>query len=115
MARIRRELSLQGLVITPHSLRYGGATHDALLNKTPVQDIQQRGRWTNLKSLRRYLQEGEVALLNTNLSAKTSGLLEEINTDAAYYFNMPTRKRKVAEEQGRRKKKILEAKPRNKV
>ena len=115
MARTRRELGLQDLVITPHSLRYGGATHDALLNKTHVQDIQQRGRWANLKSLRRYLQEGEVALLNTNLSAKTAGLLEEINADVAYYFNLPTRKWKVAEEQGRRKKNILEAKPRNKV
>ena len=115
MASARRKLDLQELVITPHSLRYGGATHDALLNKTPIQDIQQRGRWANLKSLRRYIQEGELTLLNTRLPPKASQMFEDIAANLNYYFNLPTRERKVAEEQGQHKKKITNSKTRNKV
>lgn len=115
MARVRRELGLRDLIITPHSLRYGGATHDALQNQAPIQDIQQRGRWSNLKSLRRYIQEGEVALLDTSLPTHVSQMLDDLVADYRRYFNIPTRQGKVAEEQRRHKKNILKTKSRNKA
>ena len=95
MARIRNRLGLHNLVITPHSLRYGGATYDALERKTSMQDIQQRGRWANFKSLRRYIQEGETTLLSTKLPLAASNQFEEIAANVGRYFNIPTSRKRV--------------------
>ncbi len=47
---------------TPHSLRHGGATRHYLQGR-PVADIQFRGRWSDAKSVRTYIQSGRALLL----------------------------------------------------
>jgi len=42
----------------PHSLRHGGATRDFLYRERSLDEIIIRGRWANLLSTRRYLQQG---------------------------------------------------------
>jgi integrase len=57
---------LHGLNYSPHSLRHGGATRHFLL-KRPISDIQFRGRWSNSKSVRTYIQSGRALLLLTRV------------------------------------------------
>jgi integrase len=57
---------LDGLNYSPHSLRHGGATRHFLL-KRPISDIQFRGRWSNSKSVRTYIQSGRALLLLTQV------------------------------------------------
>lgn len=47
----------------PHSLRHGGATR-MLVNRRPISDIMTRGRWSEQKSARRYIQSGRALLLS---------------------------------------------------
>ena len=54
------ELKLSDTFV-PHSLRHGGATTDYML-KVPVVDIKVRGRWSQLKTVERYMQAGEAAI-----------------------------------------------------
>ena len=42
----------------PHSLRHGGATRDFLYRERSLDEIIIRGRWANLLSTRRYIQQG---------------------------------------------------------
>jgi integrase len=58
---------LDGLGYSPHSLRHGGATRHFLLGKS-INDIQFRGRWSNSKSVRTYIQSGRALLLLTHVS-----------------------------------------------
>ena len=57
---------LDGLNYSPHSLRHGGATRH-FLQKRPISDIQFRGRWSNSKSVRTYIQSGRALLLLTEV------------------------------------------------
>ena len=43
--------------ITPHMLRHGGASHDALCG-APQDAVQQRGQWTAQRSCLRYMKHG---------------------------------------------------------
>jgi len=47
----------------PHSLRHGGATR-MFLQRAPMQDIMERGRWESAKSCRTYLQTMKALLLS---------------------------------------------------
>ena len=47
---------------SPHSLRHGGATRHHMLGR-PIADIQLRGRWSDAKSVRIYIQSGRALLL----------------------------------------------------
>ncbi len=51
---------LIGLIaeFTHHSLRHGGATHLFVSGRLPIDDIQFRGRWKQLITLRTYIQSG---------------------------------------------------------
>ena len=42
----------------PHSCRHGGATTDYTSVATRLEDTLYRGRWANVTSTRRYIQEG---------------------------------------------------------
>jgi len=53
---------LGGQHYSPHSLRHGGATRHHMLGK-PIADIQLRGRWSDAKSVRTYIQSGRALLL----------------------------------------------------
>ena len=61
-----RSFGLDGLNYSPHSLRHGGATRH-FLQKKPISDIQFRGRWSNSKSVRTYIQSGRALLLLTQV------------------------------------------------
>ena len=61
-----RAFGLDGLNYSPHSLRHGGATRH-FLQKKPISDIQFRGRWSNSKSVRTYIQSGRALLLLTQV------------------------------------------------
>eukprot|EP00899_Mesostigma_viride_P014766 jgi/Mesvir1/23290/Mv25951-RA.1 len=56
------QLQLPGK-FTLHSLRHGGATHDALRN-IPTADIQRRGRWRAADSVQRYVGLHRALLLD---------------------------------------------------
>jgi len=61
-----RAFGLDGLNYSPHSLRHGGATRH-FLQKRHISDIQFRGRWSNSKSVRTYIQSGRALLLLTRV------------------------------------------------
>jgi integrase len=60
---------LSGHGYTPHSLRHGGATRHFLQGRS-IADIQFRGRWSNAKSVRTYIQSGRALLLLTRVDAE---------------------------------------------
>ena len=43
-----------GIKILPYGLRHAGPSHDAVVNKMSIEDIQARGRWMSLESCRHY-------------------------------------------------------------
>jgi integrase len=47
-------LSLTSLHVTPHSLRHGGPSHDVYFNIRNLDQVQRRGFWKALSSVRRY-------------------------------------------------------------
>lgn len=61
---------------TPHSLRHGGATRHFLQGK-PIADIQFRGRWSNSKSVRTYIQSGRALLLLTNVDSDVFSVAQD--------------------------------------
>ena len=54
--RVTDELGLAELDVTPHTLRYGGATSDKLYSRLSDEEIQKRGRWKETKTFRHYVQ-----------------------------------------------------------
>ena len=54
--RATSELGLAELKVTPHTLRYGGATSDKLYTRLSDEEIQRRGRWKETKTFRHYVQ-----------------------------------------------------------
>ena len=61
---------------TPHSLRHGGATRHFLQGK-PIADIQFRGRWSEAKSVRTYIQSGRALLLLTNVDSDVFSVAQD--------------------------------------
>ena len=53
---------------SPHCLRHGGATHDFVINKYSINDIIERGRWSESKSVRTYIHS--LPYLNIHLKEK---------------------------------------------
>ena len=45
---------------TLHQLRHGGASTDAAAGNKSLAEIQQKGRWTDPRSVRRYAKGGRV-------------------------------------------------------
>ena len=50
----RESSRVLGIKILPHGLRHAGPSHDAVVNKMSIEDIQVRGRWLSLESCRHY-------------------------------------------------------------
>ena len=57
-AIFRRYGDVDGVKITPHCLRHGGASRDALEKLEDLRGIQRRGRWKARESVRRYEKAG---------------------------------------------------------
>jgi integrase len=86
---VRDELGLCSQYV-PHSLRHGGATRWHLLGK-PLEDILLRGRWSSIKSARRYVQSGRAMLLSVtvpdNISQVSAHLVKNILV--SIYLSLP--------------------------
>ena len=59
MAKAVSALNLTALKITPHCMRHGGASVDALCGKL-LPEIQRRGRWAAASSVKRYEKTGRL-------------------------------------------------------
>jgi hypothetical protein len=69
--RACRALGLAEHGFTPHSLRHGAATCDALAG-VPVETILERGRWASSSSARRYVQSGRALLIRYRVPGSVS-------------------------------------------
>jgi len=49
-------LGLAALKITPHTLRYGGATTDLVYSRLSKEQVKSRGRWKQDKTFQHYVQ-----------------------------------------------------------
>lgn len=72
-----RAFGLDAHGYTPHSLRHGGATRHFLQGR-PIADIQFRGRWSDAKSVRTYIQSGRALLLLTRVDADVFALAADV-------------------------------------
>ena len=52
------ELNIRNRKFTPHSARHGGPSTDAYFDRLDLHAIQRRGRWAQLRSVRRYEKKG---------------------------------------------------------
>ena len=83
---IVKGLGLAPLHLTPGGLRGGGAT-DHWLRRRDVQALRRRGRWTNIKTLERYVQEGASQLQQQRLIPRTAAdTLEQLTQIAPAFF-----------------------------
>lgn len=83
-------IGLGHLKITPHTFRYGGASHDILYGTMEPSGVQTRGRWNTEKSFRRYIQ---VSQLLANLELTPAQLRERARLLLAHphkFFNVPS-------------------------
>lgn len=62
-------LKLEALDLTPHILRHSGASHDAYYEIRDIKQIQLRGRWKCLESVKRYRKPGRMLLTHKHVSA----------------------------------------------
>ena len=66
----RKIVALLGVepgMLTPHSLRHGGATDD-YMRGVPMADIVVKGRWVYAKTAARYIQQGRALLVKFRVS-----------------------------------------------
>lgn len=75
--------------ITPHSLRYGGATHDFLTRRLDITGIHHRGRWKRLKTTTDYIQAGACASTAQKIPTDKQEELQILTQNPGYYFNVP--------------------------
>ena len=74
----------------PHSLRHGGATRWHLLGHS-IEEVLMRGRWSSIKSARRYVQSGRALLLSTTVleSTGTKAKLFAANLLLSFSLSLP--------------------------
>ena len=63
------QLGFDWLRLSPHMFRHGGPSRDALVGTMTLQQIQQRGRWKALESVRRYEKHAKLLRVAGRLSA----------------------------------------------
>ena len=75
LERLYREMSKAlDFPMVAHGLRHAGPSHDSLVHKMSIEDIQQRGRWVSLESCRIYTKP---ASLVRSLGRVSDKLLRE--------------------------------------
>ena len=67
---------LDSLALTPHTLRHGGASTDALAD-IDLEKIQRRGRWMTNASTRRYEKKGRIMKQVSKLSDEQLTMSDE--------------------------------------
>jgi len=80
-----RALGVDELRLTPAGLRGGGAT-DFFLRTREVDGLRRRGRWTNLKTLERYVQEGAAQVQMQKVGPTTQRRIEQRAALATLFF-----------------------------
>lgn len=85
----RLHLTDPKFLITPHSLRRGGATRDFQLKRLTIQQIKDRGRWERDDTIYSYVQPANSVAVQNSYSKKTKKVLDEINATAGIFFNVP--------------------------
>ena len=76
----RRIVALLGVepgMLTPHSLRHGGATDD-YMRGVPMADIVVKGRWVYAKTAARYIQQGRALLVKFRVSPQLRKRMEAV-------------------------------------
>ena len=68
--------------MTPHGLRHTGPSYDFATHKSPLHDLQLRGRWLAIESCRRYAKPARllqgVAVLSKKQRDRAAKAAEEL-------------------------------------
>jgi hypothetical protein len=83
--RAAASLGAGELHVTPAGLRGGGATDHFLTNRD-VDGLRRRGRWTNAKTLERYVQEGAAQAQMRTLGVASQDWIERQAELATLFF-----------------------------
>ena len=75
--------------ITPHSFRYGGATHDFSHQILNFADVMERGRWDRAKTTKQYLQTGTNAQLLFKFGPRLRQFTQTVSQNLSRAFNVP--------------------------
>ena len=70
-------LGLEHLHLVPYDLRHAGASEDLLTKRRSELEVQLRGRWRSVMSLKRYGKPGQ-----------SSAMMQEIPTHVIRYGNL---------------------------
>ncbi len=89
-ARTIDVLGLEGLGLTPASLRAGGATHKIAVEELEVGQIKCSGHWASLNTLEHHLQEAGAVLTVMKISEETLARLERIAELGTKFSQPPT-------------------------
>ena len=73
----------------PHSLRHGGATHDHLVRRLPLEDILRHGRWASTKSARHYVQAGRSLLMSRSVPPNVVNAARALVPNVLRAFSLP--------------------------
>ena len=77
------ELKLDGLSISLHGLRHGGASHDRSSNERTAAEVQMRGGWRQATSVKRYEKAArlnrQLALIPEVSKARVYQLAKQLN------------------------------------
>ena len=79
------ELNLRALKFAPNSARHGGPSTDAYFDRMDLNAIQRRGRWAQLRSVRRYGEKGtlqrQINRMPSHLVSRGQHLFDDSSPD----------------------------------
>ena len=88
LKEVALKAGLAELNITPHTLRYGGASTDKLHKRLPDSEIQARGRWKLAKTYQHYIQVAELLRQENRMPRKTKDKGDRIVNNPEKYFGV---------------------------
>ena len=87
-----REVALESLQLTPHTLRHGGPSTDRAAGDRSLADIKKRGQWATMDSVARYEKEvvlqRQVSLMTTAQRSKARVVQDRIVSRIANMVRM---------------------------
>ena len=89
MKETLEEMDLGSTGITPHSLRYGGATTDKMYGRLTDKDIQNRGRWKSDKMVQGYLRPDDLLQTLALVTGERRDHMERLLANPYRHFNVP--------------------------
>ena len=86
---------LQRLRLCPHALRHGGASSDFALKHLTLSEVQRRGRWKCVASVRRYEKAGrltrQLAKLSSAQLSDASRVSKRLSAKPCFDFSCKSR------------------------